>query len=88
LSNAIRTRLIKIGNSRGLRLPKTLLEQAGLEQDVEVEAQDGQLVIRATAHPRAGWDTAFQAMADTGDDGLFDAGAPTTPAWDETEWQW
>ncbi len=88
MSNAVRTRIIKIGNSRGLRLPKTLLEQAGLEQDVEVEARDGQLVIRATAHPRASWDTAFQAMADTGDDDLLDAGTPATPAWDETEWQW
>lgn len=87
MGNAVRTRLIKIGNSRGIRLPKALLEQAGLEQDVDIEAREGQLVIRPTAHPRAGWDTAFRTMASRGDDGLLDTDASAT-TWDETEWQW
>jgi antitoxin MazE len=86
MSTAIRTRLIKIGNSQGIRLPKTLIEQVGLGQDVEVEAQDGQLVIRPVRHPRAGWDAEFRAMAARGDDRLLDAETPTQ--WDESEWQW
>ena len=83
---AIRTRLIKIGNSQGIRIPKALIEQVGLGQDVEVEAQDGQLVIRPVRHPRAGWDAEFRAMAARGDDRLLDAETPTQ--WDETEWHW
>lgn len=88
MGNAVRTRLIKIGNSRGIRLPKTLLEQARLEQEVEIEAQDGQLVIRPVTHPRAEWDAMFRKMAARGDDRLLDADAPATTEWDETEWQW
>jgi antitoxin MazE len=83
---AIRTRLIKIGNSQGIRIPKALIEQVGLGQDVEVEAQDGQLVIRPVRHPRAGWEAEFRAMAARGDDRLLDAETPTQ--WDESEWHW
>ena len=83
---AIRTRLIKIGNSQGIRIPKALIEQVGLGQDVEVEAQDGQLVIRPVRHPRAGWEAEFRTMAARGDDRLLDAETPTR--WDETEWHW
>jgi antitoxin MazE len=83
---AIRTRLIKIGNSQGIRIPKALIEQVGLGPDVEVEAQDGQLVIRPVRHPRAGWEAEFRAMAARGDDRLLDAETPTQ--WDESEWHW
>ena len=65
---AIRTRLIKIGNSQGIRIPKTLIEQVGLGQDVELEAQGGQLVIRPVKHPRTGWEAEFRTMAARGDD--------------------
>ncbi len=90
MANAIRTHIVKIGNSQGIRLPKTLIEQAGLavESEVEVEVQDNALVIRAAHHLRGGWGALFQAMAAAGDDALLDSASPSTTAWDASEWEW
>jgi antitoxin MazE len=52
----MKTRIIKIGNSQGIRIPKILLEQSGLSTEVELEVQDAQIVIRSAERPRQGWD--------------------------------
>jgi antitoxin MazE len=83
---AIRARIIRIGNSRGLRLPKHLLELTALGDTVELEARQGEIVIRSAPRARAGWAEQFRAMAEHGDDRLLDD--PTPTEWDETEWQW
>ena len=70
------SRIVRIGNSQGIRIPKLLLEQTGLSGEVEISVQDGSLVIRPAMPPRAGWDAAFQEMAKRGDDVLLDSGAP------------
>jgi antitoxin MazE len=62
----MKTRIIAIGNSQGIRIPKVLLEQSGLGEEVELEVHDAQLVIRPAARPRQGWDEAFCAMAEQG----------------------
>ncbi len=80
-------RIIRIGNSRGVRLPKTLLEQAGLTEDVRIEAEPNQIVIRSAHLPREGWDDAFRRMAAQGDDALIEEPHSLT-AFDETEWKW
>ncbi|MGQ9683723.1 MAG: AbrB/MazE/SpoVT family DNA-binding domain-containing protein [Anaerolineae bacterium] len=54
--NAIRTQLVKIGNSRGVRMPKPLIDQAGLGTEVEISVEDNQLVIRPASHPRQDWE--------------------------------
>ena len=51
----MRTRLIGIGNSRGIRLPKPLIEQVGLGDEVDLRVEDGNIVISAVRAPRAGW---------------------------------
>lgn len=85
----MRTRIVKIGNSLGVRIPKVLLEQSRLAEEVEIEAFDRQIVIRAAREPREDWDAAFQAMARNSDDKLLDAEeANSLNSWDETEWQW
>ena len=62
-------RIVKIGNSRGVRLPKALLEQAGLGEEVCLDARDGEIVIRArTAHPREGWQAMAREMHAAGED--------------------
>ena len=81
-----RTRIIQIGNSQGVRLPKALLAESGLSGDVELEAVNGQVVIRAARHAREGWEEAFEAMHAAADDVLLDPETPTE--WDETEWAW
>ena len=82
----VKTPLIKIGNSRGIRIPKLLIDQVGLGDEVEIAVQRDQLVIRPTSRPRAGWDEQFRAMAQRGDDRLLDESAATP--WDLSEWQW
>ncbi len=82
----VKTSIIQIGNSRGIRLPKVLIDQAGLGDEVEIDVQPDQLVIRSTARPRSGWDQQFHALAGHGDDQLLDAPTPTD--WDTRDWQW
>ena len=84
----MRTRIIKIGNSQGVRIPRLYLQQTGLAEEVELEVQDKEIVIRSTARPRQGWEEAFRAMAENGDDALLDADARNLSRWDKDEWQW
>ncbi|NIN72499.1 MAG: AbrB/MazE/SpoVT family DNA-binding domain-containing protein [Gemmatimonadetes bacterium] len=83
----MKSRLVRIGNSRGIRIPKPILEAAGLSGEVELEVEDGRLVVRSAERPRQGWEASFAAMADQGDDRLLDAEALPTK-WDEDEWEW
>ena len=84
---AVKTRIIKIGNSQGIRIPKPLLEQSGLQEEVELKVEENRIVIQAVSHPRRGWEEAFGAMAEQGDDALLDPDVIESE-WDETEWQW
>jgi antitoxin component of MazEF toxin-antitoxin module len=47
MGTAIRTRIVKIGNSQGIRIPKPLLEVSGICTEVEIEVQDDYLIVRA-----------------------------------------
>jgi antitoxin MazE len=82
----MKARIVRVGNSRGIRLPKPLLDQAGLAEEVELHAEPGRIVIEAAAKPRAGWAEAAQAMVAHGEDGLLDA--ETHTAFDAEEWEW
>ena len=82
----IRTRIVKIGNSQGIRIPKLLLEQSGIQEDVEIEVQGDCLTIRTAQCRRTGWDDAFAAMAKNQDDVLLDD--VNTPDWEQSEWEW
>jgi antitoxin MazE len=84
----MRARIVKIGNSQGIRIPKPLLEQTGIMDDVELEVEQNQIIIRPVTNPRAGWDDAFKAMADRGDDIILDKAENISNSWDEDEWQW
>jgi antitoxin MazE len=84
----MRTRIVRIGNSRGVRIPKLLLEQSGLDGEVEMNAENGSLLIRPVRKPRAGWALAFRKMAAQGDDAILDDLPATLSSWDENEWEW
>ena len=84
----MKTRIVRIGNSRGIRIPKLLLEQSGLEGEVEMNAETGSLLIRSLTKPRAGWAEAFREMAGRGDDTLLDDVPAALSSWDEDEWEW
>ncbi len=82
----IRSKVVKIGNSRGIRIPRTILEQAGLTDEVEMIVEGNKLIIQALRQPRQDWEERFVDMANRGDDQLLDEAHPTQ--WDEEEWTW
>ena len=84
----MKTNVIRIGNSRGIRLPKPVLEQCRLEGEVEFEVREGELIIRSASRPRSGWGDAFRRMSETGDDALLDRDSLPRAAWDQAEWKW
>ncbi len=84
----MRAHIVKIGNSRGIRIPKTLLDQTGIDDDVELEVDKTSIIIRPVSHPRSGWDDAFKAMAQKGDDVLVTGDDNIAHPWDDEEWQW
>ena len=81
----MKARIIQIGNSLGIRIPKSLLEQSHLTDEVRIEARENEIVIRPARSPRQGWDEAFRAMAQRRDDVLLDEPRPTS--FDQTEWK-
>jgi antitoxin MazE len=81
-----KTRIVRIGNSRGIRVPKILLDQADLPEEVELRAEPGRLVVSAAARPRAGWAAKARTMHQRGDDVPLDAG--TSTRFEDAEWRW
>ena len=88
MANAIKTRIVKIGNSQGIRIPKLLLDQLGFGSQVEIAIEQNHLVIRSLHHPRHGWEEQFRAMAAAGDDHLLDGAIVTLSSWDDEKWEW
>ena len=84
----MKAKLIKIGNSRGIRIPKSILEQCRFSDNVELEAERDYLIIRAANRRRQGWEAACREMAAHGDDKLLDADTGSLTSWDKDEWQW
>jgi antitoxin MazE len=84
-SSSVKTRIVPIGNSQGIRIPKPLLEHAGLAGDVELHAENGRIVIASARQPRAGWAEAATALHARGEDGLLHT---PPPAFDAEEWEW
>jgi antitoxin MazE len=82
----MKARIVQIGNSRGVRLPKPLLAEAHLSDEVEIVARNGAIVISSAPRPRAGWADAAKRARARGDDRLLDP--PTSTRFDDEEWKW
>ncbi len=82
----MKAQIVRIGNSRGIRLPKTLLQEAQLGNEVELHAEPGRILISKSAKPRAGWSEAAQRMREREEDRLIDPSTPTQ--FDKDEWKW
>jgi antitoxin MazE len=84
----MKTRVVRIGNSRGIRIPKPVLEQCELQDEVDMEVRGRELVIRSAHSVREGWEEAFRKMAYRRDDALIDrVGEPSTE-WADKDWEW
>jgi antitoxin MazE len=63
--------IVKIGNSRGIRFSKTIIERYNLRDSVDLILEKGQIIIKPLSKPRNGWDKAFMEMHANGDDNLI-----------------
>jgi antitoxin MazE len=84
----MRTSIIRIGNSQGIRIPKVFLEQSHLGTEVELEVEDEKIVIRSASHTRQGWGEKFRLMAESGDDKMIEEDLIVPSEWDKDEWEW
>ena len=82
----MKARLVRIGNSRGVRLPKPFIEQVGLSDEVDIQVRDGAVVIVPTRSPRSGWAVAAKQIRERNEDMLLDP--VTSTHFDEREWEW
>lgn len=82
----MKAKVIRIGNSKGIRLPKPMIEQVGLTEEVELEVRGSEIVIFSSDVPRRGWAEAARALVAEGDDRLLDEPLPTV--FDQDEWEW
>ena len=83
----MRTELIRIGNSRGVRIPKPVIEQCGLGQRVQLRVENHRLVISPERSPRQGWEAAFRAAGSAcQDELLLETTEPNE--FDRKEWRW
>jgi antitoxin MazE len=87
MATSVKGRIIKVGNSQGIRIPKLLLEQSGISENVEIEVRDNQIVITAASHARNGWAEAFAQMSSNEDEDISLDDSIWT-LWDEDEWEW
>ena len=63
--------VIKIGNSKGIRLSKTLIDRYNIKDTVDLIMEKEQIIIKPISKPRKGWEKAFKKMAENGDDRLL-----------------
>ena len=73
----MKTQVIKIGNSKGVRIPKSMLEESGVGKEVDLELREGEIVIRPIKKPRKNWMEAFKSMSSYQDDSLLDINNPS-----------
>ncbi len=67
----MQVRVIKIGNSRGIRLSKNIIQKYNIQEDVELILEDEQIVLKPISKARQHWDTAFKKMHQLDDDQLL-----------------
>ena len=67
----MQAKIIRIGNSKGLRLSKTILDKYGIKDKVELVLEKDYLVLKAVSNPREGWEKEFKKMHKLGDDSLL-----------------
>ncbi len=67
----MRTNLIQIGNSKGVRIPAFLLKECNIKDRIELEVVDSKIILKAINKPRQNWEEAFKSMHDNGNDKLI-----------------
>ena len=83
----MKVNLVSIGNSKGVRIPRSIIKACGFGEQIEMRVCEGMVVLTPARNPREGWNRAFETMAAAGDDAFL---VPEGMAreWDEAEWEW
>ena len=81
----MKAQIIRIGNSQGIRIPKTLIEDGKLSGEVELELHEDGILIRSLQKPRANWDARFKTASEADDD---QPTGDTRTSFENKEWQW
>ena len=85
----MKTKIIRIGNSQGVRIPKPLIEESGITKEIEMILRDNEIILRSAETIRKNWEASFKKMGEQGDDVLLDQKEiENSSDWDETEWTW
>ena len=82
----MKAKLVQIGNSRGVRLPKPMIEEAGLKENVDIHVKEGSIIITSNLKLRSGWAESAKQMHNRNEDILIDEATAT--GFDETDWKW
>ena len=82
----MKTQIIKIGNSKGIRIPKPLIEQSNLDGEVELEDCGEGLLIKSSAKPRSNWAKAFKEIAENDEDEMIIE--DSSNKFEKENWQW
>ena len=82
----MKTQIIKIGNSKGIRIPKPLLEQSNLDGEVELEVLEEGLLIKSSSKPRHNWAKAFKEMSANDGDEMVIEDSPNS--YEKENWRW
>ena len=83
----MKAKLVSIGNSKGIRLPRAFIKSCGFGEEIDMRVDEDRIVLSALTPLREGWDTAFERMAMAGDDALL-LPDDVTSGWDDEEWEW
>ncbi len=83
----MKVNLVSIGNSKGVRIPRSIIKACGFGDQLEMRVSEGVVVLAPVRDVREGWNTAFEKMAAAGEDALL---VPEGMAheWDQAEWEW
>ncbi|OGS35531.1 MAG: peptidase [Elusimicrobia bacterium RIFOXYB2_FULL_49_7] len=80
----MRIDIVPVGNSKGIRIPKPVLQQCHIEKSVDMEVKGGHIILTPESEtPRKGWDKAFKRMHRNKDDGLI-----INDSLDREDWEW
>jgi antitoxin MazE len=87
----MKAKLVRIGNSKGIRLPSSVIKECSLEYEVDLQVKDGAIIIRSAAAPRTGWSEAFGRAEEKSAKPTAQEFSDIEDAkndWDESEWEW
>ncbi len=83
----MRTEVVRIGNSRGIRIPKPIIEQCGFGEQVDLRVENHRLIVSPQRAPRQGWEETFRAAGPAAEDELLLEGVGASE-FDRKEWKW